>query len=301
MLVGGIDTTTGKVDNAKITAGAINVLNGSDTLKKTAALLDTTVIFPVSTIINSVKKATVTAPTGDIRPEYVLVVHNDNATSDFDIKVYNKLAIGSGSNRAYLSGATVVKTPLTLIEDCEDAWNEQVVSNVTSGTEGTIKKVGTYSAKITPADGAVVGILASETISVANITDKEAIRCMVYTSIATASGNLQLLLDDTGNCASPLEALNLPATGVATWKLCFMPLTNPETDIALISVGLKQTVDLGACDIYIDDIQAVDRQTTLIYLHGCFAGGSSLEIDIKNLTAIDAVYPANIAVQLFEV
>ena len=40
-----------------------------------------------------------------------------------------------------------------------------------------------------------------------------------------------------------------------------MSLSNPETDTAIISVGLEYDSDLGACTVWIDDIVAVSNDT----------------------------------------
>ena len=40
-----------------------------------------------------------------------------------------------------------------------------------------------------------------------------------------------------------------------------MSLSNPETDTAIISVGLEYDSDLGACTVWIDDIKAVANDT----------------------------------------
>jgi hypothetical protein len=40
-----------------------------------------------------------------------------------------------------------------------------------------------------------------------------------------------------------------------------MQLSNPETDTAIISVGLEYDSDLGACTVWLDDISAVANDT----------------------------------------
>ena len=81
----------------------------------------------------------------------------------------------------------------------------------------------------------------------------------------TAAGDLQLMLDNTAACASPLETLNIPILTADTWKYCRLALSNPETDTAIISVGLKladsSQVNSGTATIWIDDIKAVKNDT----------------------------------------
>ena len=83
----------------------------------------------------------------------------------------------------------------------------------------------------------------------------------VKSTVATSSGNLKLLLDNTAACASPLETLSIPALSANTWTFVRMSLSNPETDTAIISVGLEYDSDLDACTIWIDDIVAVENDT----------------------------------------
>ena len=72
-------------------------------------------------------------------------------------------------------------------------------------------------------------------------------------------------MDNTANCASPLETLNIPILTADTWKYCRLALSNPETDTAIISVGLKladsSQVNSGTATIWIDDIKAVKNDT----------------------------------------
>jgi len=85
----------------------------------------------------------------------------------------------------------------------------------------------------------------------------------VKSTVATSAGNLKLLLDDTASCASPLETLSIPALSADTWTFVRMSMANPETDTAIISVGLEYDADLGACVINIDDIVAVANDTAI--------------------------------------
>jgi hypothetical protein len=69
------------------------------------------------------------------------------------------------------------------------------------------------------------------------------------------------MLDNTASCASPLETLSIPALSADTWTFVRMSLANPETDTAIISVGLEYDSDIGAVTVWIDDISAVANDT----------------------------------------
>jgi hypothetical protein len=146
--------------------------------------------------------------------------------------------------------------PELLLEDCEDAWNEQVVTGVTSEVD-TDKKAGTNAVKFTMAANATTGILASEVIAIASLAIYDHITAWVKSSIALSPGDLQLVLDEHVLCASPLEAINIPALVADTYTPISLTLANPATDLLLISIGIKQVVDKGAFTFHIDDIRAI--------------------------------------------
>ncbi len=147
--------------------------------------------------------------------------------------------------------------PELVVENCEDAWNEYVSASVTAELDVADKKVGSGSAKFTMVDGAGVEILASEAIVIASLANYTHIVGWAKSSIALAANDLQLLLDDTALCASPLETLNIPALVANAWTQIKMALANPATDLTLISIGLKQAVDKGAFIFHLDDIRAI--------------------------------------------
>ena len=146
-----------------------------------------------------------------------------------------------------------------LIENCDDAWSESVDTDVTSTADTSDYKAGSASAKLEVVAGASAGdILATEAITSLDLSKASEVRLWIKCSVATASGDLQLLLDDTANCASPLETLDIPALSANTWTQVTLPLANPGSDTAIISVGLKYVTDLGACTIWIDDVKGVN-------------------------------------------
>jgi len=156
---------------------------------------------------------------------------------------------------AHISGKSGgVYTSALLVEDCEDAWDEHTESGCTSST--TTGKVGTYAARVTTVTVGADVRLMTEVIS-KDLTAYDALVWWARTSLTTANGDLQLMLDDTAECASPLEALNLPALTADTWQRCFALLSTPANLGSLISVGLKQVTDLADGTFDIDDVQAL--------------------------------------------
>lgn len=159
---------------------------------------------------------------------------------------------------ARLAGKTgSVYVGVTTIEDCEDAWNEQVDSDVTASLDTSDYKVGSGAAKFVCAAGIANGdIIASEVISSTDLTACSAVMFWAKSSVnINAAGDIQLLIDEDPACASPL-ALDIPALVANTWKFC--RITADFTDYnAAISVGLKLTAnDPGAFSLWVDHIQA---------------------------------------------
>ena len=178
-----------------------------------------------------------------------LALHGDSVTS--------RLAVPSGITALrridYRSSFSAVD-----INRCDSVWTEQVLATVTASADDEDKKEGSASLKLVVAAGAAANaILASQAITSLDLSGYDTIEFWAKSTVAEAAGGLQLLLDDTALCASPLETLNLPALVADTWTFCRLTLANPETDTAIISVGLKYVTDIGACVIWLDDIRAV--------------------------------------------
>lgn len=152
-----------------------------------------------------------------------------------------------------LSGKTGhIYTSSLVVEDCSDTWAEQAVSGVAlstmAGKDGNAARATTT--------GVGVSILMSEIIS-ADLSAYKTIMAWVRSSVSTSAGDLQLLLDNTAECASPLETLNIPALLANTWTRVLLHLSNPAALTALISIGLKQAVDLADGTFDIDDVRAL--------------------------------------------
>lgn len=174
----------------------------------------------------------------------------------------------------YASGMTTVSTEAVgtgnsaqtefqlgfLIEDCEDAWDEETVANVTPTLDGGDFIAGAGSAKFAVASGASVGHIGTEVVDLVGNTldDYESLGLRVKSTIAIKAGELQLLLDDSAECASPVATIDLPAIPANTWTTVMVPADfSGCTGLTIISVGINQTIDLGAFDLHIDQVKAV--------------------------------------------
>lgn len=163
-----------------------------------------------------------------------------------------------------------------VIEDGEDAWNESADADVTSTLDAAVSKVGAGSAKLAVAAGASAGdLLATEAVTAKDLSKYDQIKLWIRSTVLTAAGDLQLLLDNTASCASPVLTLDIPALAANTWKHCVIPYDRNTAGLdAIISVGLKYVTDIGAVNINIDDIRAEQAWSDLK------AGGSSQDLDV---------------------
>ena len=153
------------------------------------------------------------------------------------------------------------KVSSTRIHACATTFDEATDGDFTQALDTKDKKQGAQSLKLTIAAGASAGDFVSDSITSKDISGYDTIEMWVKSTVATSAGNLKLLLDDSASCASPIETLSIPALSADTWTFVRMTLANPETDTAIISVGLEYDSDLGACTVWIDDIVAVANDT----------------------------------------
>ncbi len=143
-----------------------------------------------------------------------------------------------------------------LLSDCETAWTAG--GSVVATADSAFKRMGNYSAKLVVGAGAAAGaVLGYIDITSIDISDCDKIEFDMYSSIALTAGYLDFVLDDTSGCISPLESIDIPAMTAGTWYRHSLSLANPHSDTAIISLGVVNTTDVGACTLYFDNIHAV--------------------------------------------
>ena len=181
-----------------------------------------------------------------------LSLHTDGKTQRFDIPSDFSMI----QNIYYRS-----KVDFARLLSCNTAMDEQVDSNFTITADTKMKKQGTASNRIAITGSASAGDIATDSITSKDISQYTHIEFWIRSSVPTSAGNLRILLDDTANCASPLETLHVPALSADTWTFCRVALANPESDTAIISVGIEYDSDLGACTLWLDDVSVVTNDT----------------------------------------
>ena len=208
--------------------------------------------FPPARIDDFINQAIIDATGHAYDPIENIELHGDGKQVRFDIPS-NISMISRVEYRAKVSNTRIHATAST--------FDEATDGDFTQSLDTKDKKQGSQSLKMVIASGASAGDFVSDSIASKDISGYDTIEMWVKSTVATSAGNLKLLLDDSASCASPLETLSIPALSADTWTFVRMSLANPETDTAIISVGLEYDSDLGACTVWIDDIVAVANDT----------------------------------------
>jgi len=145
------------------------------------------------------------------------------------------------------------------IHSCDTLWDELIDTDTTELLDDRDYQQGTASNKFTiGASMAANDIIATDSITSADLSDHAGVMFSIKSSVATSAGDLQLLLDDTASCASAVESLDIPALVANEWQRVFIDYAGTNSSrAAIISVGLKYVTDLGAMTVWIDDINSV--------------------------------------------
>jgi len=268
IVLGGADTQIGKY--IRFTSGSNDTLTRRVTDSSISSNVTTMTFMPAATastasesyelwdgynpddVDDYINQAIMSATGWVYDPIENIELHGDGHQTRFDIP----------SNISMISKIEYRhKISSTRIHACATTFDEATDGDFTQALDTKDRKQGTQSLKLTIAVGASAGDFVSDSITSKNISGYDTIEMWVKSTVATSAGNLKLLLDDSASCASPIETLSIPALSADTWTFVRMTLANPETDTAIISVGLEYDSDLGACTVWIDDIVAVANDT----------------------------------------
>ena len=215
--------------------------------------------FPPARVDDFINQAIIDATGHAYDPIENIELHGDGKQVRFDIP----------SNISMISRVEYrKKVSSTRLHACATTFDEvSAPTGFTLSLDTQDKKQGTQSLKIAFAAGAAAGAFIADSITSKDISKYDTIEMWVkVTGIGSAlvAGNLKLHLDDGTVTAdgNDLESLNLPAISPDTWTFARMSLGNPESDTAIVSIGLEHDADLGAgVTVWIDDIVAVANDT----------------------------------------
>ena len=189
-------------------------------------------------------------------PEESLDVHTDKINARWEIPSQFAMIQDIYYRHKYTS-----KT----LHACGTTFDETTDSDITQAVSTEDYKRDGSSLKLTIAVGASAGDKITDSISSVDLSKCDFIEFWSKSTVATSAGNLKIHLDNGTVTAdgNDLESLNVPALTADTWKYCRVALSNPESDTAIVSIGLEYDSDLGACTVFLDDIKAVKNDTAV--------------------------------------
>jgi hypothetical protein len=182
----------------------------------------------------------------------------------------------AGSAYAALKAYEEARTPLyfrfvkslsesIVVHACDAAWQESVAADVVSAVDNEDLKEGTASIALSFSNAIAPNTILATVAVVKNLTTVKIIRLWVKSALAKSAGDLVFLIDNTANCASPLETLPLPALAAATWTEVNLVLLNPSLLGSVISIGLKAVTGAELTDaILIDNVRGVTGVVTVL-------------------------------------
>jgi hypothetical protein len=170
----------------------------------------------------------------------------------------------------------------TVIDNCQDAWNEEAISNVTSSlvvkaTEGvTGASANSSCCKLAITDTFTTGKLADEVITSLDMRRAQFVYLWLRSSINLDAGDLSFCTDETALLASSQDTIINTALTANTWtrvKVDVSAVTRTDLD-AVISIGLKALVDKNQTyNLYIDDVMFVRHDPCV--QNGAFTGAAT--------------------------
>jgi hypothetical protein len=187
------------------------------------------------------------------KSEESLALHGDGKTTRFDIPSefdsIHKIEIREGHRDIEIHG-------------CNTTFDETTDADFTQALDTEDRKQGN-SLKLTVAAGASAGDFITDNISSKDLSKYTHLEGWVKSNVVLDAADYVIRLDNgvVQGDSSDLEILSLPAVSVDTWTFFRIALANPESDTAIISIGIEMNVDKGAHVIYFDDIRCVDNNS----------------------------------------
>ncbi|MDP6513523.1 MAG: hypothetical protein QF878_10100, partial [SAR202 cluster bacterium] len=145
----------------------------------------------------------------------------------------------------------------------DSAWTAVATTTATAST--TAKKEGTASANLSIAAGFTTGLSAYDDLSATvDLSSIDSISLWVRSDVATASGDIELLIDDTAACGSSLENIDLPVLVANEWKEVTLAISDNSDMTAVKCVGLNVVTDNGAQVVNLDEVVAQGQGTSVL-------------------------------------
>lgn len=178
-------------------------------------------------------------------------------------------------------------------------FDETASANITQTVDTEEYKESGSSLKLVYAAGAAANELITDSFTAIDLSKYTHIEIWVKPSITIGATDLEVLLDDSAACASPIETLVLGALTADVWTRVRVALATPELDTAIISAGFRTANDIGACTLYLDDLRAVNLDTAVyrdVPLHLWRVAGANKDLLLSRV-AMNAIGYAALRIQ----
>ena len=144
-----------------------------------------------------------------------------------------------------------------IIHECGGKFTESTDAELTQTVDSEDYKRGGSSLKLTTTAGD--GSFISESISSLDISGYTHLEGWVKATTAIAAADFNICLDDaTCTCdGNDKETLAVPAAVADTWTFFRIALANPESDTAIVSVGIEYNANSGTNTVRFDELRVV--------------------------------------------
>ena len=184
-------------------------------------------------------------------PRENIELHGDGKQTRFDIPS-NISMISKMEYRHKISSKRIHACDVTFDETLDNEMSQEVDSK--DFKRGSSLKITTSAG-----DGSFI----TDSIASLNISGYTHLEGWVKATSAIAAADFNICLDDaTCTCdGNDKETLSVPAASADTWTFFRIALANPESDTAIVSVGIEYNANSGTNTVRFDDLRVVHNDT----------------------------------------
>jgi len=147
----------------------------------------------------------------------------------------------------------------TTVDDCDVIWSVDGQGNSVTLDTGD-KQQGTASMKVDIAVGHTTGLVCHHNLSPLDLTDADLIRFWIKSNTNVNADVLQITLDNTQGCGSPVKSINVPALVAGVWHEHQVVMGDTSGLDAVACIGVNVAVDQGAISIWLDNVRTLANE-----------------------------------------
>ena len=156
-------------------------------------------------------------------------------------------------------------------------WNAS--NSVTNVIDTGDKKEGSGSTEAQVGTGFTTGLVAYENLSpTVDLSSNDSVDLWIKSSVDLAANDLTFRIDNTADCESTLEDINIPVLVANTWKRVTLAIADNSDMTAVKCIGLVVAVDKGAANINLDQVISPGQATTVEFVVTNGVGGEAVDL-----------------------